>query len=172
MTEEPQAEQPKRSGNNLVHDLRKQLKALQRMNQAAQLRINELETGGASAQHAVDVMSGSLDGSAPRPGHAEVAEVLDQYGVDPRYARFYTSDDTSEEAVSEWIQSSGDLLGVAEPEIDPGVADAVRSISNAADNAPQQKIGSMQNGFDLIVNAKTPAELQAAYRAAGIRSEQ
>jgi hypothetical protein len=46
---------------------------------------------------------------------APVADQLAEQGIDPRYARMYTSDDRSESAVNAWIAENKDLLGAAAP---------------------------------------------------------
>lgn len=137
--------------SNLVRDLRKQLKAAKKANDDVAAEISQYRA---------------------QQRKASVADVLTERGAKPELAKFYTGEDTSKEAVAAWIDENKDLFGITTPDEEPDDADEVRAISQAASNAPQKKIGSLQNGFDLIAKAKTPAELTAAYKAAGLQFEQ
>lgn len=97
-----------------------------------------------------------------------VADLIKQAGGDPRYAKFYTSEDSSEEAVKAWIQSESELLGVqpAEPE-NQAAAAQVSAVANAVNSAPPQaKLGSTPDLIALMRSAKTREELDAAINAA------
>lgn len=95
-----------------------------------------------------------------------VAELIKAAGGDPRYAKFYTSDDSSEDAVKAWIQSESELLGVQSKDDPDPQEDQVRSLQNAVNSAPKVKLGSQQELIDRINSAKTREEYDAAVSAA------
>lgn len=137
--------------SNLVRDLRKQLKALKKSNDEAAEKLSKFEK---------------------QERLSTVADLVKDAGADARFAKFYTGEDTSKEAVAAWVDENKELFGIATPAEEPEYADDVRKISQAAANAPQHKIGSMQDHIDRIKKAKTPQELQDAYKAAGLILEQ
>lgn len=97
-----------------------------------------------------------------------VAELIEKAGGDPRYAKFYTSDDASEDAVKAWIQSESELLGVKapdEPVVEP-TADAVRSIAQSIASTPPPQGGAVHAAFAQVQGAKTREEFEAALAAA------
>lgn len=139
------------SGSNLIKDLRRQLKAQKKANEDALAELSKFRS---------------------EQRKANVASLLEKAGADPRYAKFYNSEDSSEEAVSAWIQSEAELLGVSRrEEAEDDTADAVRAINNSVGNAPQRKVGSAADALSRAQSAKTPEELRAAMQMAGITFE-
>lgn len=135
------------NGSNLVKDLRKQLRAQKKLLDEA---TTELST------HRSEKRS------------ANVAKLLKESGADPRYSKFYTSEDASEEAVKAWIESEAELLGVKEPETPDPNADQIERISSAVADAPPDRSTALAAQVEAMRNAKTREEFEAA-KAASFR---
>lgn len=95
-----------------------------------------------------------------------VAELIKEAGGDPRYAKFYVSEDASPETVKAWIQSESELLGIKPPEQADPQDEQVRLLTDAVNSAPQVRIGSTADLVEKMRTAKTPEEFQAALSSA------
>lgn len=108
--------------SKLVKDLRKQLKAKQERDAGELEELNQLRA---------------------ERRQRNVSEVLKAKGARPEFAKFYSSDDSSTEAVEKWVSENSDLLGIGSDDVtDADTKDAASKISNATANAPTVKIGS------------------------------
>lgn len=132
-------------GSNLVKDLRKQLEAAKKAEREARAKADEYE----AAQR-----------------KASVAQLLEAKGARAGLAKFYTADDSSEEAVNAWITENAELLGISVDDTDDETAAQAAAISRASASAPPTKIGSIQDHMSRIAGAKTYAEYEAAVAAA------
>jgi hypothetical protein len=134
--------------SNLVRDLRKQLKAAKKEKDELAEKNKTFEAGQRKAS---------------------VADVLKERGARPELAKFYTGEDASKEAVASWIEENAELFGITtDDDTEPEVVEAAGAIARATSNAPQTKIGSVADLIDRINSAKTPAEKDAAFKAAGL----
>lgn len=135
-------------GSQLVKDLRSQLKAAKKQADEAKAEAEQFR----AAQR-----------------KASVSDLLTAKGVKPGLARFYDGEPT-EEAVTSWLAENADLFGVTvEDEVDSDLAASAAKISQASANAPIPKIGSREAIMAQLSGAKTRADLDAAYAAAGIK---
>lgn len=65
-----------------------------------------------------------------------VAGVLKAKGVNPAAAKFYTADDTSDEAINKWLEENGEVFGVPKTEQSADEQNAERVINNSYGPAP------------------------------------
>lgn len=97
-----------------------------------------------------------------------VAELIKEAGGDPRYAKFYNSDDSSPESVKAWIQSEAELLGVS-TEKDQETDLQVQRLTDAVNTAPvQRKAGSTADVISQIQSAKNADEFWTTLVGTGI----
>lgn len=133
------------NGTDLVKNLRRQLKAQKRL---------------------LDEATTELSTYRSEKRTKSVADLIEQAGGNPKYAKFYTSEDASEAAIAAWIQSEKELLGVKEPEQPDPQAQQIELLNSAVNGAPQVKMGSAAELIDKIRSAKTRAELDSAMSSA------
>lgn len=131
--------------SNLVRDLRKQLKAQKKVLDEAALELSTFRT---------------------ERRKTSVAKLIEDAGGNPAYAKFYTSEDSTPEAVNAWIQAEAELLGVKAKEEDDPDEDQVSLLQRTVNSAPQVKIGSLAETIDRVRSAKTRDELNAAMSTA------
>lgn len=126
------------SDTDLVKKLRKALKAEQRKNKDLETSYGELTK---SQKERI------------------LKDVLTSKGVNQKIAQFIPSDiEASEDAISAWLDSNGDIFGYTPPE---------KSSVN------QQDIASMQKMDSVLTGAETPAASDdLANRLAGASSEE
>lgn len=131
--------------SNLVKDLRKQLRAQKKL---------------------LDEASTELSSYRTEKRQSNVAELIEKAGGNPKYAKFYTSEDASEEAVQAWIKAESELLGVKEPEQPNPEQENIERLNAAVNGAPQVKVGSTAEIVEKMRSAKTREEFEAALSSA------
>lgn len=131
--------------SQLVKDLRRQLKAKNKEIEDLTSFANEFR-----AQKRKETVTGALQAR----------------GGDPKYAKFFTGEDSSQEAINAWLDENAELFNLpdADSEEDEAAAAAQARISAAASSARRQTLGTPQDFDAALRNAKTPEELQAAIR--------
>jgi len=133
--------------SDLVKNLRKQLKEKDRL-------LSERET--------------ELSTFRSEKKAATVAEILAGKGINSKYAKFFTGEDSSPEAIESWVTENAELLGVdTSSSVDEQTQQAAAQISRASSSAPPNVIGTAAEAAAAIANAKTREELAAAYKMAG-----
>lgn len=110
---------------------------------------------------------------------ASVGKLLEAKGLTAQHAKFYTGEDTSEDAISKWFDENKGLFGVAEesePSQDPNAASAARvaAVSNGqpavvtppanglppmGDIAAMTELMKTASLEDLVAKGLLPAEL-------------
>lgn len=134
-------------GNNLVKDLRRQLKALQK--ERDELREQFTET-----QKQIKTRS--------------VQEVLASKGANPKLAKFALADGVDDEAGAEkWLAENGELFGfrpASEPSVDDADVAAMQAVQNATATGGVTNSRLAQQEQQLN-EAQTPEEWIAAVNA-------
>lgn len=95
-----------------------------------------------------------------------VATLIETAGGDSAYAKFYTAEDASEEAVKAWIEANSKLIGIKAPEQEDPARAQVEALANAVNTAPQVKVGSQADLAARLASAKTRDEYEAVINAA------
>lgn len=127
-------------GTQLVRDLRKQLKAIKKERDEFASVAEQFQT---------------------EQRKRSVTEALAAKGAE-KYAKFYTSDDSSPEAIDAWVSENADLFGIEIPTAeDTETARAAAQISQASARAKQPTLGTPNDLQAEMQAAKTPAEWQA-----------
>lgn len=135
------------SGTDLVKKLRKQIDALTKQVKERDEILAEFQT----YNH-----------------EAEVGGILEQFGLNPKIAKFIPSDVAADpDAVSEWLDEYGDAFGITAVEEDSG------SYNQDPDAQIIEQMSSFEDGSDVYVgndlqtrinNATTPEELASLLR--------
>jgi glutamyl/glutaminyl-tRNA synthetase len=127
-------------GSQLVRDLRKQLKAIKKERDDLASVAEQFQT---------------------EQRKRSVSEALKAKGAE-KYAKFYTSEDSSPEAIDAWVSENADLFGIEIPSAeDDETATAAARISQATARAPQQTLGTPNDLMNEMLAANTPAEWKA-----------
>jgi broad specificity phosphatase PhoE len=130
-------------GSDLVKQLRKQVKEL---SSALKERDEQLEY--------FETVSREQD----------IAEILTEYGVNPRIANFVPDDIEDEDQLVDWLGANAEVFGIEVVE-DEGISVDPESVQAAELMSAVEEGGiDPQIGFSLeskIQNASTPEELQA-----------
>lgn len=134
-------------GNNLLKDLRKQLKALQKE------RDEALEQAKSLSQQVKQ---------------RSIQEVLTSKGANPKLAKFLLADGVEDEAAAEsWLAENGELFGFrpqAEPAVDDDDLAAMQQVQQAtATGGVRNDKAVLQS--QLLDQAQTPEEWMAAAKA-------
>jgi hypothetical protein len=130
-------------GSDLVKQLRKQVKEL---SSALKERDEQLEY--------FETVSREQD----------IAEILTEYGVNPRIANFVPDDIEDEDQLVDWLGANAEVFGIEVVEdegisVDPESVQAAELMSAVEEGGIDPQIGfSLEN---KIQNASTPEELQA-----------
>lgn len=91
---------------------------------------------------------------------ASVGKLLEGKGLTAQHAKFYTGEDTSEDAVSKWFDENKSLFGIAqesEPSQDPNAAAAARIA--AVSNGQPAVVSAPNNGLPPMGDPVAMAEL-------------
>lgn len=134
-----------------------------------EIDTNESE-GIASLRKAHDKLKSELDSALKELGtyRAEkrsqtVGEYLKAKGVNPAAAKFYTGDDTSEDAVGKWLEENKDLFPASSPSTTTSADPNLLSVQRVAE-ASFGTVNSMQNGTDAARVLGDPEALAHAIR--------
>ena len=140
------------SNNDLVKQLRKQLKAKDK--ETAELKNQFESLSKAQRERAVK-------------------DVLEARGVNGKVAKFIPSDiDPTEESLSKWLDDNGEVFGVTPaaetqaPVVDPAQAAAYKKMNNAVEQG--LTADSSDDLLKKILNTQTPEELTALLNSTGI----
>jgi hypothetical protein len=133
------------TGADLVKDLRKQIKALQKEKQEF---VSELSSLRASERQ------------------RSVAEVLAANGVNAKVAKFIPTDVEGEEAVNSWLVENAEVFGFtlgekagdAAPAVDEATVNAAKRLQSLGSNS--QAPTRLTDYETRMANAKTPEEIQ------------
>jgi len=129
------------SGTDLVKKLRKQIDALQKQVKERDEILSEYTT----LSH-----------------EASIGEILEQFGLNPKIARFIPDDvEVDEDAVAQWLNEYGDAFGIEavdEGEQSPD-AQAYEQMSEFDDGTIDPFVG--QDLASRIANASSPEELSS-----------
>jgi hypothetical protein len=94
----------------------------------------------------------------------DIAEILTEYGVNPRIANFVPDDIEDEDQLVDWLGANAEVFGIEVVEdegisVDPESVQAAELMSAVEEGGIDPQIGfSLEN---KIQNASTPEELQA-----------
>jgi broad specificity phosphatase PhoE len=130
-------------GSDLVKQLRKQVKELSSSLKERDEQLEYFET-----------VSREQD----------IAEILTEYGVNPRIANFVPDDIEDEDQLVDWLGANAEVFGIEVVEdegisVDPESVQAAELMSAVEEGGIDPQIGfSLEN---KIQNASTPEELQA-----------
>lgn len=85
---------------------------------------------------------------------ASVGKLLEAKGLTAQHAKFYSGDDTSEDAISKWYDENKALFGVqqdSEPSVDPNAAAAARiaAVSNGQPAVVSQPVNGLPAMGDI-----------------------
>ena len=140
------------SGNDLVKQLRKQLKAKEK-------ELSEKES--------------ALNNLSKAQRERAIKDTLASRGVNGKIAAFIPQDiDPTEESVSKWLEDYADVFGIeinqtqATPNVDPAQAAAYKRMTNAVESgaSPEHNDNIMQK----LMNANTREELDEVIRLSGL----
>ena len=140
------------SGNDLVKQLRKQLKAKEK-------ELSEKES--------------ALTNLSKAQRERAIKDTLASRGVNGKIAAFIPQDiDPTEESVSKWLAEYADVFGIeanqnqATPNVDPAQAAAYKRMTNAVESgaSPEHNDNIMQK----LMNANSKEELDEVIRLSGL----
>jgi hypothetical protein len=140
------------SGNDLVKQLRKQLKAKEK-------ELSEKES--------------ALMNLSKAQRERAIKDTLASRGVNGKIAAFIPQDiDPTEESVSKWLEDYADVFGIevnqtqATPNVDPAQAAAYKRMTNAVESgaSPEHNDNIMQK----LMNANSREELDEVIRLSGL----
>ena len=140
------------SGNDLVKQLRKQLKAKEK-------ELSEKES--------------ALTNLSKTQRERAIKDALASRGVNSKIAAFIPQDiDPTEESVSKWLEDYADVFGIetsqtqATPNVNPNDAAAYKRMTNSADSgvSPEHNGDIMQK----LMNANSKEELDDVIRLSGL----
>ena len=140
------------SGNDLVKQLRKQLKAKEK-------ELSEKES--------------ALMNLSKAQRERAIKDTLASRGVNGKIAAFIPQDiDPTEESVSKWLEDYADVFGIevnqtqATPNVNPNDAAAYKRMTNSADSgvSPEHNGDIMQR----LMNANSKEELDEVIRLSGL----
>jgi hypothetical protein len=140
------------SGNDLVKQLRKQLKAKEK-------ELSEKES--------------ALTNLSKAQRERAIKDTLASRGVNGKIAAFIPQDiDPTEESVSKWLEDYADVFGIevnqtqATPNVDPAQAAAYKRMTNAVESgaSPEHNDNIMQK----LMNANSREELDEVIRLSGL----
>ena len=140
------------SGNDLVKQLRKQLKAKEK-------ELSEKES--------------ALTNLSKTQRERAIKDALASRGVNSKIAAFIPQDiDPTEESVSKWLADYADVFGIdtnqnqATPNVDPAQAAAYKRMTNAVESgsSPEHNDNIMQK----LMNANSREELDDVIRLSGL----
>ena len=140
------------SGNDLVKQLRKQLKAKEK-------ELSEKES--------------ALTNLSKAQRERVIKDALASRGVNSKIAAFIPQDiDPTEESVSKWLEDYADVFGIeasqtqTQPNINPNDAAAYKRMTNSADSgtSPEHNGDIMQK----LMNANSKEELDDVIRLSGL----
>ena len=140
------------SGNDLVKQLRKQLKAKEK-------ELSEKDS--------------ALNNLSKTQRERAIKDALASRGVNSKIAAFIPQDiDPTEESVSKWLEDYADVFGIetsqtqATPNINPADAAAYKRMTNSADSgaSPEHNGDIMQK----LMNANSKEELDDVIRLSGL----
>lgn len=115
-------------------------------------------------------MSDRLAAMEARERTQSVEKALSEKGLNPKLAKFVSSEDGSDPArLDAWIKENADLFGMGEntapeaqssgqPSVDPATAEAFKRIQNVSQNGAHT-VSDMSALQAQIKNANSPAEL-------------
>ena len=139
------------SGNDLVKQLRKQLKAKEK-------ELSEKES--------------ALNNLSKTQRERAIKDALASRGVNSKIAAFIPQDiDPTEESVSKWLEDYADVFGIEvsqtqTPNVNPADAAAYKRMTNSADSgvSPEHNGDIMQK----LMNANSKEELDDVIRLSGL----
>ncbi len=140
------------SSNDLVKQLRKQLKAKER-------ELSEKES--------------ALTNLSLAQRERAIKDTLASRGVNSKIASFIPQDiDPTEESVSKWLEDNADVFGIelsqnqAKPNVNPADAAAYKRMTNAVEtgSSPEHNDNIMQK----LMNANSREELDEVIRMSGL----
>ena len=140
------------SGNDLVKQLRKQLKAKEK-------ELSEKDS--------------ALNNLSKTQRERAIKDALASRGVNSKIAAFIPQDiDPTEESVSKWLEDYADVFGYetqsaqATPNVDPAQAAAYKRMTNSADSgsSPEHNADIMQK----LLNTNSREELDEVIRLSGL----
>ena len=140
------------SGNDLVKQLRKQLKAKEK-------ELSEKDS--------------ALNNLSKTQRERAIKDALASRGVNSKIAAFIPQDiDPTEESVSKWLEDYADVFGIetgqtqATPNVNPNDAAAYKRMTNSADSgvSPEHNGDIMQK----LMNANSKEELDDVIRLSGL----
>ena len=140
------------SGNDLVKQLRKQLKAKEK-------ELSEKDS--------------ALNNLSKTQRERVIKDALASRGVNSKIAAFIPQDiDPTEESVSKWLEDYADVFGIessqtqATPNVNPNDAAAYKRMTNSADSgvSPEHNGDIMQR----LMNANSREELDEVIRLSGL----
>ena len=140
------------SGNDLVKQLRKQLKAKEK-------ELSEKDS--------------ALNNLSKTQRERAIKDALASRGVNSKIAAFIPQDiDPTEESVSKWLEDYADVFGIetnqnqATPNVDPAQAAAYKRMTNAVESgsSPEHNDNIMQK----LMNANSREELDEVIKLSGL----